>query len=127
MCRSAIFFQMEKAVLLPAHHFRVEAIVLEIELQSEADPVDEVAALFGQLLQAARDRGISVRLQHLECQRLHLVHHLVHADPLGERGVDIHRLARDSAALVLIRDMMERAHVVQAVGQLHEKHADVVA
>ena len=114
-------------MLLPAHHFGVEAVILEVELQSEADSADEITALLRQLLEATRDRGKSVRLQHLEGQRLHLVHHLVHADPLGERRIDIHRLASDSPALVLIRDVMECAHVVQAVGQLHQQHADVAA
>ena len=114
-------------MLLAAHDLGVEAVVLEVELQAEADPADEVAALLGQLLQAPNDRGVGVRLQHLESQRLHLVHHLVHADPLGERRVDIHRLASDPATLLLVRDVMERAHVVQAVGELHQQHADVVA
>ena len=82
---------------------------------------------FGQLLQPPRDRGVGVGLKLPERQRLHLGHHLVHADPLGERRVDIHRLARDPAALVLRRDVMERAHVVQPVGELDQQHADVVA
>ena len=114
-------------MLLAAGDLGFEAVVGEVELQAEADAVDEVAALFGQLLQAARDRGVGVGLELAERQRLHLGHHLVHADALGERRVDIHRLARDAAALVLRRDVMERAHVVQPVGELHQQHADVVA
>ncbi len=58
---------------------------------------------------------------------MHLVHHLVHADPLGQRRVNIHRLARDPPALVLRRNVVKRAHVVQPVGELDEQHADVVA
>ena len=114
-------------MLLAAGHFGFEAVVGEIELEAEADAADEVAALVDQLLQAPRDRGIGVRLQLAERQRLHLGHHLVHADALGERGVNIHRLAGDAAALVLRRDVMERAHVVQPVGELDQQHADVVA
>ena len=114
-------------MLLAARDLGFEAVVGEVELQAEADPADEVAAGFGQLLQAARDRGVGVRLQLPERQRLHLGHHLVHADPLGERRIDIHRLARDAPALLLGRDVVERAHVVQPVGELHQQHADVVA
>ena len=77
-------------------------------------------------LQAPGDRGVGVGLELLERQRLHLVHDLVHADPLGERGVDIHRLAGDPAALVLVWHVVERAHVVQPVGELDQQHADVV-
>jgi hypothetical protein len=56
----------------------------------------------------------------LEGQQLHLAHIFVHAHALGERGIDFHRLARDAAALVLALDEVERAHVVQPVGQLDQ-------
>ena len=78
-------------------------------------------------LQAPGDRGEGVGLQFLEGQRLHLVHDLVHADALGQRGVDIHRLAGDPPALVAVGHVMQRAHVVQPVGELDQQHADVVA
>ena len=113
-------------MFLAASDLGLEAVVGEVELQPEADSVDEVAAGLGQLLQPPRDRGVGVRLQLPERQRLHLGHHLVHADPLGERRIDIHRLARDPPALVLGRDVMERPHVVQPVGELHQQHPDVV-
>ena len=113
-------------MLLAAGDLGGEPIVGEIQLQPEADAADEVAALLGQLLQAARDRGEGVRLQLPECQRLHLGHHLVHADALGQRSVNIHRLARDPSTLVLRRDVIERAHIVQPVGELHQQHPDVV-
>jgi len=54
------------------------------------------------------------------------IHELVHADPLGERRIDIHRLARDPLALLGLRYVMERAHIVQPVGQLDQQHANVV-
>ena len=113
-------------MLLAAHDLGLEAVVGEMQLEPEADPADEVAALVVQLLQPLGDRGIGVGLELLEGQRLHLVHELVHADPLGERRVDIHRLAGDPAALLLVLDVVERAHVVQPVGELDQQHADVV-
>src|SRR3546814_14377939 len=57
-----------------------------------------------------------------DLEGLHLGHELVHADPLGKRGVDVHRLAGDAAALFLILDEMEGPHIVQPVGELHKQH-----
>ena len=48
-----------------------------------------------------RDRGVGVGLELAEGEGLHLLHELVHADPLGERGVDVHRLAGDPLPLLL--------------------------
>ena len=114
-------------MLFPAHHLGLEPVVGEMELQAQADPADKVAAAGMELGEPPLDRGVGVRLDLAERQRLHLGHHLVHADPLRQRGIDIHRLLRDAAALVLILDVVKRAHVVQPVGQLDQKHADVVA
>ena len=51
---------------------------------------------------------------------------LVHADPLGERGVDIHRLLAMRRRFSSFLMMVERAHVVQPVGELDQQDADVV-
>ena len=50
----------------------------------------------------------------------------LHADPLRQRGIDLHGLDRDPPALLRALDEAQRAHVVQAVGELHQQHADVV-
>ena len=52
--------------------------------------------------------------------------HPVHAHALGERRIDIHRLAGDAATLLDILDEMERAHVVQAIGELDQEDANVL-
>ncbi len=44
MCRSAIFFQIEKGCFSPPQDLGLEAIVGEIELKAKADAADEVAA-----------------------------------------------------------------------------------
>ena len=62
-----------------------------------------------------------------EGQRLQLGLDRLHADALGERRVDLHRLARDAPAALDLRDEVQRAHVVQAVGELDQQHADVAA
>jgi hypothetical protein len=67
--------------------------------------------------------GIGIKLG--EGKIFELVLHLLHAHALGERGVDLQRLQRDAAALVDILDVVQRLHVVQAVGELDEQHADI--
>src|SRR3546814_6034865 len=44
----------------------------------------------------------------------------------GVRRVDLHRLARGASAPRRVRDVGEGAHVVEAVGELHQGHADVL-
>ena len=58
-------------------------------------------------------------------QRLHLAHVFVHPHPLGERSVDVHRLARDALALFRLLDEVERAHVVQAVRKLNQYNTNI--
>ena len=49
----------------------------------------------------------------------------MHAHAAGERRVDVERLLRGAAAR-LRRPMRQRAHIVQAVGELDQQHAHVV-
>ena len=57
-------------------------------------------------------------------QFLQLAIDVVQAEPVRDRHIDFHGLARDAAPF-LRRHRIQRAHVVQAVGQLHEDHAHV--
>ena len=82
--------------------------------------------LVADMFQPAGDRLIGFGFQLLERQQLHLAHIFVHADPLGERRVDIHRLLGDAAALFGAFDEMQRPHIVQPVSELDQKHADIV-
>ena len=62
---------------------------------------DDVAALLAQEAEPRGDAGARIRMELGEGEVFELVLHPVHADALGERGVDVHRLARDAAALVV--------------------------
>ena len=73
------------------------------------------------LLELAR----RLRLEGPEGQILELLLHPVDAQPVGERDVDVEGLLRD-ATLGVLRHVPERAHVVEAVGQLDEQDADVL-
>ena len=61
----------------------------------------------------------------LERQLLELVLDAAHAEAVGDRRVDVERLLRDAHALV-VGHVLQRAHVVQAIGELDEDDADVV-
>ena len=50
----------------------------------------------------------------------------MHAEPLGQRRVDIHRLASNPAAPFIAFDESQRLHVVQPVGELDQQHANVL-
>ena len=117
-------------MLLAPLDLRADAAAREQQVEAGGDLHDPVAARsFGaglQLLQALGDRFVGVGLELRERQRLHLAHELVHADALGERRVDVERLARDPPPLVRLGDVMQRAHVVQPVGEFDQQHPDIV-
>ena len=96
-------------------------------LHVERDGVDLPAILAADLVEPLGDRLVGFRLQLFEGEHLHLAHIFVETDPLRQRGIDIHRLARDALALVRILDEMQRAHIVQPVAQLDQQHADILA
>ena len=77
-------------------------------------------------LQPAHDGVAGDRVQVFERQLFQLAADAVTADRAGQRRVDVERLARDALALVLALDELQRAHVVQPVGQLHHQDAHVL-
>ena len=64
-------------------------------------------------------------LERLEGEVLELPLHLPDPEPLGQRRVDLHRLAGD-ALLLLDRQAVQRAHVVEPVGELDQDDPDVL-
>ena len=73
---------------------------------------------------SARRRN-SCRVEDLERQVFELPLDLPDAQPLGQRGVDLRRLAGD-AHLLVVRQRLDRAHVVQPIGELDEHDAQVL-
>ena len=47
-------------------------------------------------------------------------------DALRERRIDLHRLLGDPLPLFLVRHVVQRAHVVEAVGELDQEDANVL-
>ena len=89
--------------------------------------LDHVGALAAQEVQPGLDgfEGLGVQLR--EGQGLQLRLHRIHADAFGERRIDLHGLAGDALAARQLRDVEQRAHVVQPVGELDQQDADVLA
>ena len=94
-------------------------------LDLERDRINLPAVLAAQLFKPGVDGGVAFGLQFAKRQRLHFTHIFIHPHTLGQRGVDIHRLARDALALFGRFNEMQRAHIVQPVSQLDQQHADI--
>ena len=111
--------------LLAAGDLGLDPGLAQVGRQAGDDAVDAVVVVLAQLLQAVEDRGTRVWPKLGKGKVFEFDLQLFHADALGQGRVDLHRLGSDAAALVGIGDEMQRAHVVQAVGKLDEKHPDV--
>ena len=71
------------------------------------------------------ERLVPFSIEILEGQFLEFIFDLAHPEAVGNRRVNVERLLR-RLLLPIVRHVLERAHVVQAIGQLHENDADVV-
>ncbi len=89
------------------------------------DLADQEAAALFQRVEPRGDDLVGLRIELAEGQVLELLAHLVHAHAAGERRIDVERLLGDAPARSL-RHVVQRAHVVQAVGELDQQHAHVV-
>ena len=67
---------------------------------------------------------VAHRVGIAESQIFELAAHLAHSKPVGQRRVDVQRFARN-CFLPFGLQMLQRAHVVQPVGQLDKHHAHV--
>ncbi len=77
------------------------------------------------LVHRAVQGGPLVGVEETEGEVLELPLHLAHAEPVRERRVDLHRLGGDRPPL-LVREMLERPHVVEPVRELDEDDPEVV-
>ena len=89
------------------------------------DDLGDVGGARAGRLRHARDQlAVLGRLEVAERQILELDLHPLDAEAVGQRRVDLQRLARD-ALLLLARHVLQRAHVVDAIGELDQDDADV--
>ena len=111
--------------LLPAEHLGVHPGLFQHPLDLARDAVDGAAMLQLQRLQPPLDGGAGGRVQMLERQLFQLGGDRMDADRPAQRRIDLQRLAADPLALLGLH-MLQRPHVVQTVGQLHQQDADVL-
>ena len=112
-------------VLGPAGQLVVlDACVAQRLLDRRPQPLDHLLALCPLRLDLLGQRPVLVVLQELEREVLQLALDPGHPEAVCEGRIDLARLERDGA-LPFRRQVLERAHVVQPVGQLHDDHARV--
>jgi hypothetical protein len=111
--------------LFAAINLDVDVVSSQLGLESLLDLVDRLAALLAQPRQALRDRSMGFWIENLKRQVLQFVAHRLHAHAPGQRRVDVDGLLGNALALVG-RHVVERAHVVQPVGELDQQHPDVL-
>jgi hypothetical protein len=105
---------------------------LQRSLQQHDGLRDIGLALGTSLIQHAGDLAIGVGLEEPERQILQLPLELPHAQTIGQRGIDIQRLARQSSALVVpdaataSAGQTEPAQRLGATGQSQHHHPDVL-
>ena len=98
---------------------------LQRRLQLGDRTLDEAFAALAPRVEELRELPEPLRLDDLEREILELPLHLPDSEAFRERGIDLEGLARDPA-LLLRWQRGQRAHVVEAVGELDEDDADVL-
>ncbi len=86
--------------------------------------VDVALAVVALLRDQRLDLGVLARVQGLEGQVLELPLDRVDTEAVRDRGVDVERLTR-LVDLLLLGHRVDRAHVVQAIGELDQDDPDV--
>ena len=99
--------------------------VLELGAERAGELVDDRLGALALGLDLGAQRFVGLRLEILERQLLELVLDLAHAQAVGDGRVDVERFLRDLDA-ALLRQVVQRPHVVQPVGELDQDDADVI-
>ena len=112
-------------------HPAVDCGVLDAQLRQPPgdlllDGAHELGVLPALRLQLGDDLVVAHRVQVLQRQVLQLPLHPLHAQAVGDGGVDLHGL-KSLFLLLLRRLILHGAHVVEPVGDLDEDHPDILA
>ena len=99
--------------------------LLELAAQHVGGLGDVALAVGAALGDHRLDLGVLARVERLEGEVLELPLERVDAEPVRERRVDLERLPR-LLDLLLLAEVLDRAEVVEAVGELHEDDPHVL-
>jgi hypothetical protein len=108
----------------PADDAVRDFFLLQARGQCCFDLAHRLAAVAEHALDARGDDAVAIGVQGAETQILQFRARAVHAQALRDRRVDVERLARDAAAFFR-RHRRQRAHVVQAIGELDQDDAQI--
>ena len=112
---------LDPAVEADDRHLRL----FELGADRPGQLLDDALGVLPLALDLGAQRLVRLRLEVLERELLELVLDLAHPEAVGDRRVDVERLLGDLDA-ALLRQVVQRPHVVQAIGELDEDDADVV-
>ena len=104
---------------------RLDALLGMFLLDPQPHPGDESFSHPGLALDLCDEVAEGIGLGVAKGQILKLRLHAPHTEPVRQRRVDLHRLV-GIAELRRRGQMLERAHVVESIRQLHEKDPDVL-
>ncbi len=105
-------------------HARLDVVLAQLLVEEIFDRAQKLLAFDAAGFDRLRHLLVAHRIGIAEGQILKLATHLAHAQAMGQRRVNVHGLARDGLLAVGLQ-VLESAHVVQAVGQLDQHHANV--
>ncbi len=113
-------------VLFAAQYVAFQAFALEAVDQRLFDLLDDLVAITTGAPHGGADALGAHRVHGLEAEILELHAHGVHTQPVGDGRVDLEGFLGDAAAL-FAGEHFQRAHVVQAVGELDQDHANIAS
>ncbi len=133
-----VVVELRDVDLLPPQLLVDRVVALDAEVDLDLDPglgqaahqafpelLDRAPSDFQLLVEAGLERGELQRIEVVEREILEVPLDLRHAEPVGERRVDLERLLRDPAP-GLRRHRVQGHHVVQAIGELDQNDPHVL-
>ena len=103
---------------------RLDVVFAQLLGECVFDAAQELLALDAAGFDGLRDLLVADGIGVAEGQVFKLAADFAHAQAMGERGVDVEGLAGDGLLAVGL-EVLQGAHVVQAVGQLDQHHAHI--
>ena len=100
-------------------------VLFQVRVKLRDHLIDVGLPLRRQPLDPITQHGVLVGIELLKGALLQLGLHPMDAQAVGQGGVDVHGLLGDASTLGLL-EMMQGAHIVQAVGELDQHHPDVL-
>ena len=119
------FAPNRKRPLLPPMHMGFDAVLAQQRGKLIGDGFQHIAAILLQFVEPLDNQVAPLFIDFGKGEVFQLVAEVLHADATGQRRINIQRFLRDAFALFVGGNEMQRAHIVQPVGQLDQKNAHI--